>query len=237
MFHLVERRVRRDLHVPLEFHDRHLSLAILHGSIRKYGLYLCGYNILSDRVLLVVIPSQPRAIGTALMNADCCFVRRFNEIHHRVSPFWQQGYYSCSFAGEVAWRVLRYVDTASLRNGGDDPFGPQSLCSAAEHAGLLPRSHLTAPSARLPRSEEWRAFLETPEDEDFVQALELCLRTGKPFGPFPFVRRVEEACGRRVRPSCLAWPGLFDSVRWKSSVEPGPTAVVPAPACASQAAY
>jgi len=43
-----------------------------------------------------------------------------------------------------------------------------------------------------------------------VQALELCLRTGKPFGPFPFVRRVEEACGRRVRPACLNRPGLFD---------------------------
>jgi hypothetical protein len=229
--------VRRDLHVPLEFHDRYLSLAILHGSIRKYGLYLCGYSILSDRMLLVVIPSQPRVIGAALVNADSCFVRRFNEIHHRVSPFWQQGYCSCSFAAEVAWRVLRYVDTASERNGGDDPFGPHSLCSAAEHAGLLPRAHLTAPPARLPRPEEWRAFLETPEDQEFVRALELCLRTGKPFGPFPFVRRVEEACGRRVRPSCLAWPGLFDSAKWKGSVEPGSNVVRPVPACAGQAAY
>ena len=36
---------------------------------------------------------------------------------------------------------------------------------------------------------------ESPKNERFVQALELCLRTGKPFGPFPFVRKVEEACG------------------------------------------
>ena len=41
MFHLVEQRVRRDLHAPLEFHDRHLSLATLHASIYKYGIHLC----------------------------------------------------------------------------------------------------------------------------------------------------------------------------------------------------
>jgi len=46
----------------------------------------------------------------------------------------------------------------------------------------------------------------------FVQALELCLRTGKPFGPFPFIRKVEQACGRHIRPACLNWPGLFGGV-------------------------
>ena len=209
MLHLVEQRVRRELRAPVEFHDRHLCLATLHGSLYKYGIQLCGYNILSDRVLLAVIPPHPHAISLALMNADHNFVRRFNEIHHRVAPFWQSSYGCCPFADEVAWRVLRYVDMASVRMGDGEPFDPHALSSAAEHAGFLTHGLLTAPPERLPHTADWRDFVESPEDERFVQALELCLRTGKPFGPFPFARKVEQACGRRARPACLKWPGLF----------------------------
>ena len=209
VYHLVEQRVRRDLRAPLEFHERHLSLAALHGSMYKYGIQLCGYNILSDRVLLAVIPEYPRAISLAMMNAAHNFIRRFNEIHHQVAPLWQSQYHSCPFADEVARPVLRYVDRASVRTGDCKPFDPHALSSATEHAGFLTHGLLTAPPEWLPHTADWRAFIESPEDEMFVQALELCLRTGKPFGPFPFVRKVEQACGRHVRPACLNWPGLF----------------------------
>jgi len=123
-YHLVEQRVRRDLRAPLEFHERHLCLAAFHGSIFKYGIRLCGYNILSDRLLLAVIPEHPRAISLAMMNAAHNFVRRFNEIHHRVAPLWQNRYYICPFADELAPPVLRYVDRASV---------PQVMESCSTH--------------------------------------------------------------------------------------------------------
>jgi hypothetical protein len=205
----VEQRVRRDLRVPLEFHDRYLLLVTLHGSLYMCGVWLCAYNILPDRVLLALIPERPRAIGLAIADADRSFVRRFNEIHHQVAPLWQSRYHSCPFADEVARPVLRYVDRASVRTGDGKPFDPHALSSATEHAGFLTHGLLTAPPEWLPHTADWRAFIESPEDEMFVQALELCLRTGKPFGPFPFVRKVEQACGRHVRPACLNLPGLF----------------------------
>jgi hypothetical protein len=235
-FHLVEQRVRRDLRVPVEFHDRHLCLATLVGSFYKYGIQLCGYNILSDRVLLAVVPPRPHAIGLALMNADHNFIRRCNEIHNQVVPFWQGRYYSCPVADEVAWPLLRYVDRASVRTGDGKPFDPHALSSAAEHAGSLTHGLLTAPPEWLPHTVDWRAFLESPEDERFVQALELCLKTGKPFGPFPFVRKVEQACGRRVRPSCLTWPGLFDDARRDGHARFRPGAAGPAPVYINRAA-
>lgn len=123
-YHLVEQRVRRDLRAPLEFHERHLCLAAFHGSIFKYGIRLCGYNILSDRLLLAVIPEHPRAISLAMMNAAHNLVRRFNEIHHRVAPLWQNRYYICPFADELAPPVLRYVDRASV---------PQVMESCSTH--------------------------------------------------------------------------------------------------------
>jgi len=208
--HLVEQRVRRELPASVEFHDRFVALAMLHDSIYTHGVQLCAYNVLSDRVLLVVIPMHRHASGLALMNADHNFVRCFNTIHRRVAPLWESRYDCCPFADEVAWPVLRYVDLASVRAGDESPFGRQALSSAPEHAGLLTRGLLTVPPERFLSTARWRAYLESPEDERFVQALELCLRTGKPFGPFSFVRKVEQACGRRVRPACLKWPGLFD---------------------------
>jgi hypothetical protein len=236
-FHLVERRVRGGQPALSEFHDRHLSLAMIHGSIYKYGIQLCGYNILSDRVLLVLIPTRPEAIGLALMNADRSSVRRFNETHHRVSPFWERSYFACPLADEVAWRVMRYVDMASVRVSGGEPFDRHASNSAAEHAGFLTHGLLTAPPQRLPSPIAWRAFVDLPEDEKFVQALDLCLRTGKPFGPLPFVRKVEEACGRRVRPTCLVWPGLFADARPQSRAQLRPGTTGPASICANQVAH
>jgi len=236
-FHLVEQRVRGGQSALKEFHDRHLSLAMIHGSLYRYGIQLGGYNFLSDRVLLVLIPQQPDAIGLALMNANRSPVRRFNENHRRDSPFWERDYFVCPFADEVASRVLRYVDMASVRASGGEPLDRHALNSAAEHAGFVTHGLLTAPPERLPSPVTWPVFVNSPEDETFVKALELCLRTGRPFGPLPFVRKVEEACGCRVRPSDLAWPGLFDAARCESRVWHSQGATGAASICANQVAH
>ena len=236
VFHLVEQRVRGGQSALKEFHDRRLSLAMIHGSIYRHGIQLCGYNILADRVLLVLIPSHPDAIGLALMDADRGSFRRSDEIHHRVSPFWDRGYFACPFADEVAWHVLRYVDRASEPHG-PTPVDRHALNSAAEHAGLLTHGLLTAPPERLPLPIAWEAFVDTPDDEKFVQALEFCLRTGRPFGPSSFVRKVEEACGHRARPAGLEWPGLFDEARRGGRVGFRPAATGPAAIGAVQAAH
>jgi len=198
VFHLVELQVRGGQTGLSEFHSRLLAVAALHGSIFKHAIQLWGYSIASDRVLLVLVPLRPHVIGSALAEA-----------HHRVLSFWGRGYFVCPFAAELTWRVLRYVDRTSVRDGGD-LLDPQALNSAAEHAGFLTRGLLTAPPERLPDPMAWRAFVGTPEHELFGQTLEFCLRTGRPFGPVPFVRRVEAACGRHVRSSCLGWPRRFD---------------------------
>lgn len=153
MFHLVELCIRSDSRSAAEFRDRHLTFTTLYGSIYKHGIMLCGYNVLSDRVLLVVIPWHHH-ISQALFNASYSLFRRFNEIHHQVAPFWQGRYSSCPFADEVAWPVLRYVDWASERGDVCDPFDPCALNSAAEHAGIRSRAMLTAPPERLPHPED-----------------------------------------------------------------------------------
>jgi hypothetical protein len=231
VFHLVELRVRSGQIELEEFHNRLLAVAALHGSIFRCGIQLWGYNILSNRVLLVVVPLRPHAIGPALMNADYRFARRFKEAQRRALPFWERGYLACPFADEVAWRVLRYVDMASVPEGGD-VLDSHALSSAAEHAGLLKYGLLTAPPERLPSPMAWRAFLFSHEDEQFGQALEFCLRTGKPFGPSSFIHRIEEACGRRVRPSYPNPSRLFDA----SGPVPNPGRAQPRYATASSPA-
>ena len=220
LLHLVELRIRSGQEGLNELHNRLLAVATLHGSIFKHGIQLWGYNILSDRVLLVLMPARPNTFSLALMNAD----------HGSVS-FWERRYSVCPFADEVAWRVLRFVDLASLPQG-DDPLDPCALNSAAEHAGFLRHGLLTVPPERLPNPMAWRAFLFSHEDEQFAQALEFCLRTGRPFGPLSFVRRVEAACGRRVGSSCLKWPGLFAG----GGQVPNPCGVRPTQAAAASPA-
>jgi hypothetical protein len=236
VFHLVEQRVRGGQSVLKEFHDRHFSLAKIHGSLYRYGIQLCGYNILSDRVLLVLVPQQPDVIRLALTDAGRNSIRRSDNNHHRAAPFWERDYFSCPFADEVAWRVLRYVDMASVRVSGGEPLDRHALNSAAEHAGFLTHGLLTAPPERLPYPAIWDVYVGSREDGRFVQALEFCLRTGRPFGPLPFVRKVEEACGRRVLPARPEWPGLFDDAGRGGRVEIRPAATRPASIYAAQVA-
>ncbi len=204
--HLVELRARSGQTYLQDFRTRFLAAATLHGCIYQHDTKLCGYNILFDRVLLVLIPEQPGAISLALTNAERSIVRRFD---HQVTPVLERGYHVCPFADEVSWQVLRYVDLASLPDGAN-PLDPHALSSAAEHAGFLKHGLLTAPPERLPNPAAWPAFLGEPEEKEFIEALELCLRTGKPFGPPQFVRTFRQACGRSVRSSCLGSPRLSD---------------------------
>jgi len=237
LFHLVERRIRRGRPALNEFRDRHLSLATIHGSMYKHGIQICGYSILPDRILLVLIPNEPETIGLALSDADRTPVRPYNEFHHPVSPSWERDYLACPFADEVSWRVLRYVDMASVRVSGGDPLDRHALNSAVEHAGLARHGLLTAPPERMPNQAAWPIFVGTPEDEKFTQVLELSLRTGRPFGPMSFAHKVEEACGRRVRPTCLVWPGLFADARPQSRAQLRPGTTGPASICANQVAH
>jgi len=240
LFHLVERRIRRGRPALNEFRDRHLSLATIHGSMYKHGIQICGYNILPDRVLLVLVPKTPDAIGPALADADRPPVRPYDEFHHPVSPSWERDYLACPFPDEVSWRVLRYVDMASVRVSGGDPLDRHALNSAVEHAGLARHGLLTAPPERMPNQAAWPIFVGTPEDERFMQVLELCLRTGRPFGPLSFAQKAEEACGRRVRSACLEWSASFADASCQSHVElrqvpTGPVAVYANPAAARSA--
>jgi hypothetical protein len=196
--HLVEFRIRSVQPGPEEFHTRLLAMAMLYGSIYRCGIQLWGYNVLSDRVLLALVPRRPSAISLILMNAE-----------HGSISFWERRYSVCPCADELAWRVLRHVDLMAVPDGGD-PLDPHALSSAAEHAGLVKHGLLTAPPERLPSPMAWRAFLFAHEDKQFAPALDLCLRTGKPFGPSSFIHKVEESCGRSVGSPCLKWPRLFE---------------------------
>jgi hypothetical protein len=207
--HLVEQRLFPALPARSWYHERGASLALLRYSLRGSGVSLCGYNLMPRRTLLVLIPNRPGAIGRVLAGADRLLADLFYRVHRRYTPLWEQRYDCCPFADTVAWSVLRYVDLATAR-GNQQPSGKAVLNSAAEHADGV-STWLTAPRDRLPPSEHWREWLNLPQDKTFVRALEMCLRTGKPLGPFPFVRQVEQQCHRRLRPACLTWPGIFDS--------------------------
>ena len=207
-FHLVEQRLRSGLPPFSRFPERTMSMLMLRHCLRERGVQLCGYNFLPRRTLLVLIPAQTGAIGRAIFDADFILAELARRTRRRSTPLWEGTYKCCPFSDDVIWPVLRYVDMASVRAGDTWPLARQALSSAAEHTGQ-PGGFVAAPLDRLPPVEGWSAWLELPQDKKLVFALEQCLRTGKPFGPFPFVREVEQACGRRLRPACLSHHELF----------------------------
>jgi hypothetical protein len=216
--HLVEQRVRNDLGFQSRFPERRLSAVMYRYVLGEREVQLCGFNFLPSRTLLVVVPTRRGAIARSMFDADLLFAALLRNMYHRSTSPWEGRYNCCPFADEVAWSVLRYVDMASVRPSETWPFARRAFSSAAEHAGQM-RTYLTAPLDRLPPSGSWRAWLGLPQDKKLVVALEHCLRTGKPFGPFPFVREVEQAYGRRLRSAGLK-SVMF---AWRRSLSPEST--------------
>ena len=94
--------------------------------------------------------------------------------------------------------AMRYVELNPVRSGICRLPQLWRWSSTKGNLGLSP-DPLVERAATKHIVRDWRTYLNTPEDEDFLKLIRQQTGTGRPDGDEKFIKKLEKLSGRRIR--------------------------------------
>jgi putative transposase len=155
---------------------------------------------MDNHIHLIVVPRQARALAATLKPVHLRHAQEFNRRMGVGGVLWQGRFFSCPLDEQHFWAAVRYVERNPVRAGLVQRGQDWPWSSAAAHCGQRPDVLLPALPPRPAWLGDWSAWLSSPEDEQTVDRLRLCTRTGRPAGTSDFLDRLERLLGRILRP-------------------------------------
>jgi putative transposase len=128
---------------------------------------------------------------------------------------WQGRYYSCPLDGWHLWEALRYTELNPVRaflvtRAPDWPWS-----SAAFHCGAAPVAPWLDMDlwGRRWSTDDWRAYLQTIQDESSLLAIRDSTYSGRPLGSAEFTRTLEKEVHRPLTPQSRVIPAIVSGTR------------------------
>ena len=189
--------------------DHRVYLKFLREDAEKHGLQVTGYCLMSNHVHLVATPKGEASLAMAVGRGHLRYTQYVNWRHRRSGHLWQNRFYSCALDERHAVVALRYVERNPVEAGLVAQPWQYRWSSAAAHVGDPDPTGLLDLQAWWAcwSADEWREFVQTPEDESVASKLRSSTAGGWPLGTENFVRELERAVGCRVRPLPSGRPG------------------------------
>jgi putative transposase len=203
-WHHVTQRGNRQECVFLEDGDRALYLQLLRDHCKRREVRIAGYCLMTNHVHLLAIPVAADSLAKALGGAHTDYARWFNVKRTATGHVWQNRYYSCPLEERHRWNALRYVEQNPVRAGLVREALDWQWSSALAHATGLDRTGVLDLDDWRDRwtAETWRDVLDQGIDNaDLLAQIRAATRTGRPIGGGDFVRNLELATGRPLRPA------------------------------------
>jgi len=197
--HHITQRGNRRQRVFRSDSDRKRYLELLGEYSVARGLSIVAYCLMDNHVHLIAIPATTDALAGALRPVNLRYAQELNRRLGSGGFVWGGRFYSCPLDRKHFWAAVRYVERNPVRAKIVRKAERYPWSSAAAHCGLGDDPLL---SGRLEKSDhvgDWSAWLTDAGDEQFVERLRLCTRTGRPAGAASFIRRLERRLGRRLR--------------------------------------
>jgi len=206
--HLIVQRARPDRPPFVDTQDRERYLSILLDVARSGGVAVHAYVLLEHELRLLVTPTQPGAISSAMQSVGRRYVKAFNHRHGRTGALWD-GRYRCTVveAATQFFTCVRLIEHAPVRerlvaHPADWPWS-----SAAHHLGLrgdaLVSEHASywqLGNTPFEREVHHGRELAVPlSDAEVTQLLNAAAR-GWPIGPPAYIDEVAKLAGRPARP-------------------------------------
>ena len=183
--------------------DRAAYLEFLALYKERYGLKVWAWCLMDNHIHLVVVPKKADSLSNTLHMTHMRYAAYANRRHGRQGHLWQGRYYSCVLEGRHVATAVRYVE----RN----PVKARIVRKAENYRWSSARGHVKGTEdgicdASFPINDVsegfaggWSKWLQLPYDEDLIEGLRRCTKTGRPYGSAAFVAKVEAKLGRRVR--------------------------------------
>lgn len=200
--HHITQRGNRGEDVFVNDHQRRRYMDLLAKYASKHGLAVQAYCLMSNHVHLIAVPNSDTSLAATLRPVHLRYAQEFNRQMELSGHLWQGRFYSCPLSELHFWAAVRYVERNPVRAGLVEHAEAYGWSSAAAHCGQWVDRLLSGKLLTLAAEvgiADWAAWLRDPHDEEMLDELRLCTRTGRPAGDRGFIARLERRLGRRLQ--------------------------------------
>jgi putative transposase len=183
-----------------EDRDYLLYLQWLKEYAKKYFLKVWAYCLMSNHVHFVCVPHENDSLSKTFNALNMRYSQYFNQKKEIKGHLWQGRFYSCILDERHAYEAIRYVENSPVRAKIVKRADDYLWSSARSHVYKEANPILEDECYLIKNTDDWLAYLMEKDDEALVNNIREKMKTGRPCGDEPFVRRIEELLKRKLMP-------------------------------------
>jgi len=196
--HITQRGIRR-FDIFRDRDDRKLYVKLFAESSSLHGLRICSYCLMTNHIHFIAIPEEPDSIWKTFHRCHSRYAVKFNLKYGVTGHLFQGRPFSCVLDNRHFWTAIRYVERNPVRAGIVAKAEEYEWSSARAHCNKVPDPLLDPEWLHNDEVYDWRAWLDGPDEGDYLQEIRSRTLTGRPCGDDSFIRIVESGTGRHLR--------------------------------------
>lgn len=200
VYHLTHRgnRGAAVFHSP---EDRIAYKSLLAQTAERHGLEIWAYCLMTNHVHLIAAGHAAHSISRTVQRTHMLHCRAINRRMGWRGHLWANRFHSTLLDEQHLWAAVRYVELNPVRAGLTATAMAWPWSSARAHA-LREKDPLLSLRRPFPGAvPDWSRFLDQEIEEEAIESIRANTSTGRPTGSLDFVRSLERALGRRLRPA------------------------------------
>lgn len=180
--------------------DYETYLKLLTEQSKLYKMDVLAYNLMKDRVEMVVVGREPWSLNRAIGRTHMLYSRTVRQQHEGAGELWANRFQSSVLDKPYRLPAVRYVETSPVRAKLVKRAEDWRWSSARAHVRRAADPLL---SPEYPLNEEvkgWGTWLTSGASEPEYDELARNVSTGRPTGNPAFLAKIEAKIGRSLRP-------------------------------------
>ena len=182
--------------------DRRQYLAWIREYSIKYGLSILVYCLMQNHVHFIAIPNESDSLARTFNAAHMRYAQYFNKKLKQRGHLWQGRFYSCVLDEFHLMLAARYIERNPVRAGLVKKPWQWPWSSAIIHTNgkeSRPFIELGDLFGIMGMScGSWEKYIDSAEEENFLQRIRKHTFTGRPLGTMAFIERLQEKFSRRL---------------------------------------
>jgi len=197
--HHITQRGNRRMPVFFSDEDYELYLELMSASCRRLGVEVWAYCLMPNHVHLIVKPRSEDGLRRAIGDAHRRYSRHVNFREDWRGHLFQGRFASFVMDERYLLAAARYVELNPVRAGLVEKVWRWEWSSARAHRRGKDDA-LVRVKPLLDLAGDWEEFLSVPATQEERNAIRRHERSGRPLGGGDFLRQIEHALHRTLRP-------------------------------------
>jgi len=154
---------------------------------------------MDNHVHIIAIPKQADSLARGIGDTHKYYTRAINFRENWRGYLWQGRFSSFPLDEKYLYAAVRYVERNPVRAGIVKRAEDYEFSSAKAHV-YKKKDILLEDNFMTGEIKDWKAYLREDDNEQDRSLLKKHERVGRPLGEEKFVKKLEEATGRILRP-------------------------------------